>query len=237
MEACACAGPPVASDYTPVGEIVNIDNVQTYVVGSSERAIVIIYDIFGFHNNTKQFCDKLSEMGFTVAMADHFRGEPWSLENFPPADFAAFQNWVAEKGSWDIVKTDLLRTVEHLREAKGCSKFGVLGFCWGGRNAMQAAAEPTFSACGTAHPAFLQDDYAEAAQAPLIFLPSGDDPPTDSIQAILDGKPFGDKCVYRRFDDMHHGWCAARGDWAVPLQAQRASEALQLFGDFYKANL
>jgi hypothetical protein len=32
---------------------------------------------------------------------------------------------------------------------------------------------------------------------------------------------------------MHHGFCAARGDWSVPLQAQRASEAIDTFTDFF----
>eukprot|EP00638_Chattonella_subsalsa_P023113 CAMPEP_0117884998 /NCGR_PEP_ID=MMETSP0950-20121206/19304_1 /TAXON_ID=44440 /ORGANISM="Chattonella subsalsa, Strain CCMP2191" /LENGTH=122 /DNA_ID=CAMNT_0005741653 /DNA_START=111 /DNA_END=476 /DNA_ORIENTATION=- len=116
-----------------------------------------------------------------------------------------------------------------LPQKKACAKFGVIGFCWGGRNSMQASADPTFSACGTAHPAFLTTEYAEACQCPMIFLPSGDDPPTDDIKAVLDTKDFGSECIYQRFDDMHHGWCAARGDYTVELQAQRASEAIALF--------
>lgn len=43
-----------------------------------------------------------------------------------------------------------------------------------------------------------------------------------------------DKSGHHRFDDVHHGFCAARGDWTVELQAKRANEALKLVTDFYK---
>jgi hypothetical protein len=43
------------------------------------------------------------------------------------------------------------------------------------------------------------------------------------------------KSVHHRFDDMHHGFAAARGDWADPLNAQRANEALELVTTFFKS--
>ena len=45
---------------------------------------------------------------------------------------------------------------------------------------------------------------------PMLIMPSGDDPDHTPVKEVLDKKPFGDKCEYRRFDDMHHGFCAAR---------------------------
>ncbi len=50
----------------------------------------------------------------------------------------------------------------------------------------------------------------------------------------LKAKPFFDRCLVQRFPDMHHGWVAARGDWSDPLQARRATEALQIFSDFFR---
>lgn len=43
------------------------------------------------------------------------------------------------------------------------------------------------------------------------------------------------KSVHKRFDDMHHGFAAARGDWKDPLNAQRANEALKIVADFFKS--
>lgn len=45
---------------------------------------------------------------------------------------------------------------------------------------------------------------------PMLIMPSGEDPDHTPLKEVLDKKPFGDKCEYRRFDDMHHGFCAAR---------------------------
>lgn len=44
----------------------------------------------------------------------------------------------------------------------------------------------------------------------MLIMPSGDDPDHLPVKAVLDKKTFGEKCQYRRFDDMHHGFCAAR---------------------------
>jgi dienelactone hydrolase len=44
-------------------------------------------------------------------------------------------------------------------------------------------------------------------------------------------------CITQRFDDMHHGFCAARGDWTNELQAKRASEAVGIVTDFFKMHL
>lgn len=51
--------------------------------------------------------------------------------------------------------------------------------------------------------------------------------------AVLAKKPFGDKCKMVVFDDMHHGFCAARGDYTNELNAKRANEAIQLTVNFF----
>lgn len=52
-------------------------------------------------------------------------------------------------------------------------------------------------------------------------------------QAILEKKPFGHKCKMVRFDDIHHGFCAARGDFTNPHNIQRANEAIKLTVEFF----
>lgn len=47
-------------------------------------------------------------------------------------------------------------------------------------------------------------------KVPMLIMPSGEDPDHLPLKEVLDKKPFGDKCQYRRFDDMHHGFCAGR---------------------------
>lgn len=50
----------------------------------------------------------------------------------------------------------------------------------------------------------------EQVKVPMIIMPSKDDPDHAPLKEVLDAKDFGDKCRYHRFDDMHHGFCAAR---------------------------
>lgn len=48
MEVCCAAGAPVTVDYTPKGTFEELGGVPTYVVGGGGKAIIAIYDIFGF---------------------------------------------------------------------------------------------------------------------------------------------------------------------------------------------
>jgi dienelactone hydrolase len=87
-KAC-CTLPPVESNYEPKGTISTLDGgLEVYETGvvDSERLLLCTYDIFGFHPVTKQFCDKLGSAGYRVVMPDYFRGQAFSLENFPPKE-------------------------------------------------------------------------------------------------------------------------------------------------------
>ncbi|CBJ30749.1 conserved unknown protein [Ectocarpus siliculosus] len=241
--ACCAAGPPVACDYTPKGTISKIGDVDTYFVGSGPKALVVVYDIFGFSPQLKQVCDMFAAAGFNVAMPDFCKGNPWPLENFPPKDRSELGAWFGTTGKWETsIRPTFIPAVAHMKEHRGAEVVGVTGFCWGGMIAMKAAsldpdAEGGVKAGGTVHPAMLSAELAQDVKVPVLIMPSGEDPDHLPVKEVLDKKPFGDKCQYRRFDDMHHGFCAARGDWANAVQATRAAEAIDAFVKFYTANL
>ncbi|CAM9404270.1 unnamed protein product [Discosporangium mesarthrocarpum] len=239
--ACCDAGPPIVSDYEPKGIISNVNGTDTYLIGSGPQAIVIVYDVFGFTPQAKQVCDSLAASGFNVAMPDFFKGNPWKLEHFPAPDKAAFLSWVGTSGDFDtVVRPGVESTMEFLK-GKGAETFGVIGFCWGGAMAMKMAAlgggDSPIKAAACAHPAFLTEELAAEVKVPMLIMPSKDDPDHLPLKAVLDAKDFGDKCMYKRFDDMHHGFCAARGDWSVPEQAARATECVGMFVNFMKKNM
>ncbi|CAM9239910.1 unnamed protein product [Pylaiella littoralis] len=236
-------GPPVACDYTPKGSIFKIGDVDAYFIGSGPKAIVVVYDIFGFSTQTKQVCDMLAAAGFNVAMPDFCKGNEWPVENFPPKDMSELGAWFGTTGKWE---TSILPTftaaVAHMKENKGAEVVGVTGFCWGGMIAMKAAsmgaeAEGGVKAAANVHAAMMTPGLAEDVKVPMLIMPSGEDPDHLPVKAVLDKKSFGDKCQYRRFDDMHHGFCAARGDWSIPEQATRAAEAIDMLVKFFGANL
>jgi hypothetical protein len=54
----------------------------------------------------------------------------------------------------------------------------------------------------------------------------------------LSKQPFGDKCKHVRFDDVQHGFAAARGNWEEgTADRKRATEAIKLTVDFFAENL
>jgi dienelactone hydrolase len=119
-------------------------------------------------------------------------------------------------------------------------RIGVVGFCWGAKIAIRAARESRFVAFGAAHPSLLTEDDAQQIKCPSIILPAKEDA-ADLEQVIwptiqrLEG--VGAKSEYRRFNDCHHGWCAARAKWDDALLAAAAKEAAVLFCDFFDKHL
>ena len=73
-------------------------------------------DIFGMHSNTLQGADYLAKQcGYQVAVPDFFRGWSWDVDNIPPKEGRPFLNArIQERGSWDLVKPDLLEVVKYL---------------------------------------------------------------------------------------------------------------------------
>lgn len=54
---------------------------------------------------------------------------------------------------------------------------------------------------------------------------------------IVKQKLGDDKAEHHRFDDMFHGFVAARGDWKDDLQRKRADEAISMVYNFMKKHL
>ncbi|CAM9923727.1 unnamed protein product, partial [Phaeothamnion confervicola] len=192
----------------------------------------------------KQVADRLAAAGFYVAMPDFFDGHPWDMNKALP--HPEFMDFIKTSGDWETkIKPLMEATEKHMADA-GAKKFGTIGFCWGCSMALRACnaalwpIPPTAGlsiAAGGAHPAFLTDELAAQVEGPVVLLPSGEDGPLDSFKAVMDKKPFGARCVYKVFPDMHHGFCAARGDWSNPQQAAAAAEAVQMFADFFTKEL
>ena len=110
------------------------------VTGSttSKRAVVAVYDILGFCNQTFQGADRIaSALDAIVLMPDFFKGEPLPGDIFPP------DTDEKKKIAGDFMqgKANVPMTVGKLNElvleAKGkhtnAESWGVYGLCWGGK--------------------------------------------------------------------------------------------------------
>lgn len=115
-----------------------------------------------------------------------------------------------------------------------CTYARYLATCFrGGKMSAVSGADATFSATATAHPSFLSVDDAKKLKSPILLLPSKDEPDLTEFLEVAKAQPGCEGSSMNIFPDMHHGWVSARGDYSDPLQASRATEAIQLFINFF----
>jgi dienelactone hydrolase len=101
-KSACCKLPPVEAEYSPKGSYEKINGYKTYVTGPehSDKAIVAIYDIFGFspqilqgvshaslqHTALILGADLLSSTGARVYMPDFLKGEYATGDMFSGTD-------------------------------------------------------------------------------------------------------------------------------------------------------
>lgn len=137
-EACKAAGKPKKSTYKPKGKIIKLDDdLSVYEIGVGKKAIILLYDIFGWNEISKnvfEMADNFAKNGFFVLMPDFFRGEAWPIAEFPPqSDLQqqAFQAWKAGIASTVVMRKAVFENVlPHLYKSK-IDTVGCIGFCWG----------------------------------------------------------------------------------------------------------
>jgi len=252
-KACCEGGVPkaeAASAGKLCGKLVELESSVTgkkltcYEVGQGDKAVVAVYDIFGFSvARTKEVCDQISKAGFRVILPDFFRGTDVLKEFgvFPPeGGIEAVVEWVTKTAPFDATVREVFDVViKHLESQSSAGKVdvGLVGFCWGGKiGLLSSAKENGIKAAVGIHPSFLQVEDATNATCPQMFLPAGNDPPIDPIWDALQSKPFADKCFKKVFQDMAHGW-SLRSDMSDAVQGPQANEAIELAIKFFKDNL
>ncbi|KAL7806322.1 Alpha/Beta hydrolase protein [Trichoderma gracile] len=219
--AACCNIPPVVSEgYTPKGSYEEVGGYKTYVTGPADatKAIVVIFDIFGYFDQTVQGADILAysndHQKYKVFMPDWFKGKPCPIEYYPPDTEEKQKALGAFFGEFPPPKIAGLvpAYVDAVKaHSPSVSKLAILGYCWGGKVAALAVKAPTnaFSAAAAAHPAMVDPADAEGLTVPFALLASKDENPEDV-------KKFEEKLQVPKhvetFGDQIHGWMAARSD-------------------------
>jgi len=200
--------------------------------------VIVFYDIFGFDaGRIRAICDQFADAGFTVAMPDVFRGNPWT------------ENRTDDRNVWlktfspTVILADLEIVYGYLG-GKGITKYGAIGFCWGGFAVFQAASTGKIVAGVGCHPSISvgarlfdlpETVQAQAVQCPQLLLPAGNDPdnlkPGGEIQKIFDTRPWGNQCLYHCFTEMTHGFMV-RGDISIPAVARDYKLAMDMSIDY-----
>jgi dienelactone hydrolase len=226
--------PPFTSDYTPNGENVNLDGMNVYITGKdNSNTLIAVYDIFGYHNNTLQFCDVLSQAGFRVVVPDFFYGNPFNADNMDDRDKR--REWNRNAGSWDKTRSTIVMVIDYLKQHYNVESFGIFGLCWGGKIAVYSSQDKSLGFKGAAliHPSRTEDDDAKTVKIPLLVMPSKNEPDlTNFVNNLPDG--VKERSEHYRFDDMQHGFCGARGDMNDRNMVKRIYEANMHVQNFFK---
>eukprot|EP00747_Dinoflagellata_sp_TGD_P181115 gnl/TRDRNA2_/TRDRNA2_34630_c0_seq1.p1 gnl/TRDRNA2_/TRDRNA2_34630_c0~~gnl/TRDRNA2_/TRDRNA2_34630_c0_seq1.p1 ORF type:complete len:281 (+),score=47.87 gnl/TRDRNA2_/TRDRNA2_34630_c0_seq1:58-843(+) len=247
-EACCAAGTQVFFDpaWTERGSMAKTaGGVDVYMSGEDGRpTVLILHDVFGIGpQNLRANCDALAAAGFLVCMPDFFAGN--KIQDMPGG--ASVENiapFLMKHGGSEAARKTLSTEVIPFLHGRGCSKIFVLGYCWGGRIALELAADEelscAFAASAGVHAA-LKDEAAACANArgariPMMLLQAGNDP---DVRPVKDALWSGDAAlrqrhIVRTFFEVDHGFAANRGDRKDPRVRSAALSALQMAVDFFR---
>ncbi|KAL2871580.1 dienelactone hydrolase family protein [Aspergillus lucknowensis] len=226
-KACCTIPPIIAKDYQPKGEYKVINGLKTYVTGpeTATKAILVVYDIFGFFPQTLQGADILSTSSsqkYRVFIPDFFEGAPADITWFPPQT----EEHKSKLGNFFQTKAAPPNTLSKIpgvvAEANALApttaggsfeSWSILGYCWGGKItvlASGAGGENTlFKAAVQCHPAMLDPNDAKSVTIPMALLASKDEKPAD-VSAF--GANLKTDHYVETFATQIHGWMAARSD-------------------------
>ncbi|KAK0628626.1 hypothetical protein B0T17DRAFT_588700 [Bombardia bombarda] len=233
-EACCNVPAIVTTGYSAIGGYEEIDGIKTYATGPSDasKGIVVIYDIFGYYDQTIQGADILS------ASDDHQKYKVFIPDWYPPnteekqKKFGVFIG----KNPPSSAATKLPGYIKAL-EAKypSIKSWGALGFCWGGKAVEILTSGDTnpFSIAGSAHPAMVDSKVAAKIKVPYFLLASGDEPEPDV-------KEFEKNLTVPNhveiFKDQVHGWMAARADLSDDHVKEEYTRGYKTVLDFFAKN-
>lgn len=219
------------TNYTAKGIVSIIDDLPIYTIGSGDKAIIFIYDIYGFDSGrTRQICDLLASGGYFVILPDIFRGDyqgkPGS--NFSSSDYP-----------FERVNEDLTTKVYPYLEQRGSSQFAMIGACFGGWIVFEASRNTTKVVGGISyHPSvFGKADLVEGLSnqilSPQLVIATMQEPDEVKeggiMEDILEAK-FEDS-VFKTFNDMSHGF-VTRGNTSDAAIKAAVDESIRLTWEF-----
>lgn len=239
--ACCSVPPVVAKDYSQKGKYITVDGLKTYATGPSDakKAILVVYDIFGFFPQTIQGADILAygdkENQYQVFMPDFFEGSPADISWYPPDNKEKGEKLGAFFKNEAAPPKTLSRIPKVLEALKGgqssATTWGVVGYCWGGKIVNLSSQEGTpFKAAAACHPAMVDPADAEKLTIPIAVLPSKDED-KDAVSKYENNLKV--KHIVEWFPTQVHGWMAARSDLEDPEVKKEYERGYKTLLDFF----
>ncbi|KAK7740566.1 hypothetical protein SLS53_005410 [Cytospora paraplurivora] len=206
--------PPVSESYTEKGQYETFDGLKTYVTGPADatRAVIDIYDIFGFASQTLQGADRLAEhIGDALVLVPDLLEGSYAEHGWIPPDTPEKQEAF---GRLLAGPADIQRAVGRLLWV-GCAGEG-------------PRADGHFSVISR-----LDAADAEALNVPHICLASPDEP-ADAVSQVKEvlSKPGRTGHVETYGRPMFHGWMGARANLADEENARQYERGYKQVADF-----
>lgn len=170
----ACAYVPLGVSHTgsPVGRVLNVSNVQTYIsyppggaVGS--KAILIATDIYGLPGlQNRLVADSIARANYTVVLPDLFRGDavPFNSAGGPAYNLTEWRARHPQAAIDAIINS----TLKYIRNELNVTRVGGAGYCFGGKQVPRwLAAGKGIDVGFIAHPTDLLESEIEAIAGPI----------------------------------------------------------------------
>ncbi|KAJ8518990.1 hypothetical protein ONZ45_g3976 [Pleurotus djamor] len=219
---------------TPVGQIVTIAGVETYVSaplkgnGTYDKIILFYADVFSpLYINNKLIQDYFASNGYLVLGPDYFLGDP--VQDHDGEEGFDRAAWFAKaRANTEEVLPKWIQAVKETYGVTGVTYHSV-GYCFGAPYVFQDASSDWLTSGAVAHPSLLNEDHFNAIKKPLFFSCAEIDHtfPLDKRRRAEDIL-IGLKATYhfQVFSGVAHGF-AVRGDpnventrWAKEQSAQ-----------------
>ncbi|KDR70046.1 hypothetical protein GALMADRAFT_903078 [Galerina marginata CBS 339.88] len=176
------AGPPSSCCFkgfqhegTPVGKVITIADVETYVsdppadTTGPKKVVIFFSDVFGpLCNNAKLIQDYFASHGFYVLGLDYFFGDNVDAYVNKP-------DWQEKRLAWfdfsiKRAAEPTKKWLKVVREIHGDAKYFAVGYCFGAPHVLDFAANKLIpSIAAIAHPSFLNESHFENLKKPLLL--------------------------------------------------------------------
>ncbi|GAB1203183.1 dienelactone hydrolase [Aspergillus pseudonomiae] len=169
-----CCATGFKHEGNPVGEIKNVNGVETYIVypqdKSTEKVIVFLSDIFGIYINAQLLADEFAANGYTCVIPDLFRGDAIKLSDMESGK-ANLPAWLPNHQP-NHVDPVVESTVKYVREELGAKRVAAVGYCFGAKYVCRHMKEGKIDVGFNAHPSFVTHEELGAITGPLSIAAS-----------------------------------------------------------------
>ncbi|EEB07937.1 dienelactone hydrolase [Schizosaccharomyces japonicus yFS275] len=236
---------PPNEDHVPQGKIVpDIGGLTTYVSGpaTGKRVVLMFEDIFGLSSQLKEGADLLGSHGFTAYAPDFLRGHALPLDSYPPVTpehKKLVDEFMTKRISPSLYWVLVEQFLGTIRSIHGDDvKIGIVGYCWGAK-VLTTHPFKGVSGVAMAHPSFLDPLDARNVLAPVYMIATSDEDKNavEGFKREFASSPFHSQSHFEVFDDMHHGFMAARADLTNPANRSRFDEGYRKFIGFFETVL